>query len=128
MRIALVLANLGVAALLCVGVVTLPERWWVVDVLGALTVASLVAGAAGLLLRSPRGLRLARAGAVVVLVAGALGVAALCLAAAYVHGVHGVLGRGVAFAYLLLVACSATWLVIFPALQLVWLHRALREG
>lgn len=121
------IANVLLAVFLVVAVfVVLPARWWVVDVPAGLVVALLFGSTVGLLRRDGRGLRVAAAAAAVVLVVGMLAFAALCLAAAFVSGVHGVLGVGVSLAYLLIIVPVWTYLVLLPALQLAWIRGRLK--
>ncbi len=124
MRLGFALANLAVATLLGVGVfLGLPQRWWVVDLPAGLAVVLLFAAGVGLLRPSAWSHAIARSASLFMLVAGGALFAALCLAAAYVWGVHGVLGRGVAIAYVVVVLPVGIWLVLFPAAQLAWLQR-----
>ncbi len=126
-RLGFALGNALVALAVGVGVFAgLPQRWWVVDVPAGLGVALLIASVYGLLRPEGIGRTLARAGALYCLAAGAALFAALCLAAAYAWGIHGVLGRGVAIAYAVIIVPTALWLVLYPAGQLLWLHRALQ--
>ncbi len=117
------LANLALALVLAFGVFfVLPTRWWVVDVPSAVVVALMVGAGVGYLRRDRWGLILARIAAAAVLVGGLATFAAITLSTAFLQGVHGVLGKGTSMLFLLLVIPVGTWLVLFPALQLGWLH------
>ncbi|MCA9546771.1 MAG: hypothetical protein KC613_20335 [Myxococcales bacterium] len=121
------LAHLGLAGLITFGIFgVLPSRWWLVDAPAALLTALLLAGAVGVLRRDRLGLKLARASAALVLTIGSVAFATLCIAAAFVAGVQGVLGKGVAMAYLLLILPVGTYLVLLPLVELAWLHRQLQ--
>lgn len=114
--------NLGIAALALGGIFgLLTVRWWVVDVPAAVGGLLLLLGAVGLAARPAWGWQAARAAALFTLAIGLSVTVALILAAGYVHGVHGVLGKGVSIAYVLLVAAALPWLIAFPTAQLVWL-------
>lgn len=118
------LAHLLLAGLTLFGVFgVLDQRWWGVDVpAGALSLL-LIASAVGFLRRDAKGLQIARIAAWVVLLLGAVTFATLCFAAAFVAGVQGVLGKGVAMAYLLLILPVGTWFVVLPAVELRWIRR-----
>jgi hypothetical protein len=60
------------------------------------------------------------------LLLGAVTFGTLCFAAAFVAGVQGVLGKGVAMAYLLLILPVGTWFVVLPAIELRWIRRQRR--
>ncbi len=116
--------NVALALVVVFGVFfVLPLRWWAVDVPAGLGAALLVAATVGCLRPSPTTRRLAVAASAALLIIGLAALTAVSLAAAFLNGVHGVLGRGASMLYLLLIIPVGTWLVLFPALQLGWLHR-----
>lgn len=126
---AFAIGNISVALLVAGGVfLALPWRWWVVDAPACLAVVLLLASSVGLLMGKPWGARVLRASAAFLLVAGLALIAALTLAIAFLSGVHGVLGQGVAVGYLVLVAIVVPYLVVFPGVQLVWVHQRPRPG
>lgn len=117
------IANVLLAVFVVVAVfVVLPSRWWVVDVPAALVVALLIGSTVALLRKDGRGLQIAQAAAAVVLLVGLAAFTALCMAAAFVSGVQGVLGVGVSIAYMLIIVPVGTYLVLLPALQLAWIR------
>lgn len=117
-------AHLVFAGLVAFGVFgVLPSRWWGVDVPAGIMTLLLIGSAVGFLRRDPKGLQIARAATWLILAIGLVTFATLCFAAAFVAGVQGVLGKGVAMAYLLLILPVGTWFVILPAVELVWIHK-----
>lgn len=118
------LAHLLLAGLTLFGIFgVLDHRWWGVDVpAGALSLV-LIVSAVGLLRRDLKGLKIARIAAWTILLLGAITFATLCFAAAFVAGVQGVLGKGVAMAYLLLILPVGTWFIVLPAVELRWIRR-----
>ena len=117
-------AHLVLAGLLLFGIFgVIPSRWWGVDVPAGLVSLLLIASAVGFIRRDAKGLQIARVSAWVILVFGMITFATLCFAAAFVAGVQGVLGKGVAMAYLLLILPVGTYFVGLPAIELVWIHK-----
>lgn len=117
-------AHLLLAALVLFGIFgVIPSRWWGVDVPAGLVSLLLVGSAVGFIRRDPKGLQIARIAAWLILVVGMITFATLCFAAAFVAGVQGVLGKGVAMAYLLLILPVGTYFVLLPALELAWIHK-----
>ncbi len=107
---------------------SLPTHYWPVDgVLVALSVLAL-ASAVGMWNRSVWGLRALRVAALGMLFAGLTAISALALGVSYLSGVHGemahtALGFWIGGSLLLL-----PYLVIYPLLQLLWLHAQRRRG
>ncbi|MCL2447866.1 MAG: hypothetical protein FWD17_02840 [Polyangiaceae bacterium] len=114
-------ADLLTAVLVVFGVfVALPARFWPVDV-AAGTLASLdVASAAGLLAGTAWGPRVAAASAVAFLAVGLALVSALALTASWLSGVYGPVGRGGAVILVLVAALAVPYLVVMPAVKLMW--------
>ena len=115
------LANVATAALIFVGVfVSLPARWWPVDLpAGALVVLELVSG--GALLANARWAGAAlRIAAAVALVAGLLAVTVLAMTASWLSGVYGPVGKGGALVLSLVAALVLPYVVVLPAVELLW--------
>jgi hypothetical protein len=117
-------ADLASAALLALGVFGgLPDRWWPVD-LGALVMVALLSAAGfGLVRRTPWAAKVARAASAFALVVGLVLVAVLTLTASYLSAIYGPVGQGGAIILVLVVAMLVPYLVVLPAVQLVWLAR-----
>lgn len=115
-------ADLVAAALVVFGVFGgLPARWAPVDV-GAVLVALLLGtGGLGLVTRSPWGPRVARVASIAVLAIGLLLILMVGLAASYLAGIFGPVGRGGMIIMVLVAALALPYLVVLPALQLLWL-------
>jgi hypothetical protein len=112
----LALASLGYLAIFC----GLPARYWLVDG-SAVVLIALFAGTGAALLANHRWARpLARAASLLALVVGLSLVAATALAANYLAAINGPVGRGGALLELLCAALAFPYLVVFPALQLIW--------
>jgi hypothetical protein len=115
------IANGVLAVLVVVGVFAgLPTRWAPVDVPALLIVLLLLASAYALLRPQPWSLRVVRWAAGVVLALGLLCVFGLTLAIAFLSGVLGAVGSGGVTLFVMVVALVLPYLVIYPALQLVW--------
>jgi hypothetical protein len=71
--------------------------------------------------RAPWGRWAARIAAVIALVVGLGLVSALSLTASYLSGIYGPVGRGGALILILVAALALPYLVVLPAVQLVWL-------
>jgi hypothetical protein len=115
------IANIAVAVFVAVGVFRLlPTRWWVVDA-GAVIVALLLGASGGALLAdAPIAERLTRAAAMVVLVLGLALFAAISLTASWISGVYGQVGAGGAIIFGLVAALVLPYVVVLPAVELVW--------
>jgi hypothetical protein len=99
----------------------LPARYWPVDLVAAVVLLAFLAGGVGLLGRAPWGRWAARIAAVIALVVGLSLVSALSLTASYLSGIYGPVGRGGALILILVAALALPYLVVLPAVQLVWL-------
>jgi hypothetical protein len=99
----------------------LPARWWLVDAPAVVVIVLLTAAGAGLLGRFPWGERVARVASMVTLALGLVLVSALVIAASYLSGIYGAVGRGGALILVLVAALALPYLIAFPASQLLWL-------
>ena len=102
----------------------LPVRYWMVDVSSALMAALLLISAYGLWRRSRWDLRALRVSAACELALGLSAVAALVLGVVYLGGVHGTVGRTASIVAVLGTALLLPYFIIYPSLQLLWIHRA----
>jgi hypothetical protein len=122
----------GVADLLTAGLVVLgvfaglPARWAPVDVAAVVVTGLELASGVGLLAASPWSLRVARIAAAVVLGVGLLLVSLLAITASWLGGVYGAVGAGGATLLVLVAALALPYLVVLPAVRLVWLREASR--
>ena len=115
-------ANLTSAALVVFGVfVALPARWWPVDIAAAVVSALLALAGAGLLARTAWAERASRAASFFALGLGLALVATVALTASYLSGIYGPVGRGGSIILVLVAALALPYLVVMPAVQLVWL-------
>ncbi len=119
------LFNTGAAALLTAGVFFgLPARVLAVDALAVVVLSGLGVASVALLFPASRAWRrAARVAVTAVLGLGMLLVAALFFSAGHLYGIYGPVGQGGALLFLLVAALVVPYLVIFPALELVWLVR-----
>jgi hypothetical protein len=99
----------------------LPSRWLPVDGPAAALVLMEVASAAGLLSGARWGRVVARATAAVTLGVGLTLATALALTAGWLRGVYGPIGAGGAVILALVAALVLPYLVVLPAVQVVWL-------
>jgi hypothetical protein len=121
-------ANAITAAVLLFGVFAgLPDRWLWVDV-PAVVMALLLLVASVALLRPGRAtFGIVRAAASVVLALGLVATGGLTLAAAFLSGVLGEIGRTGFVVFVIVIALVVPYLVVFPSVQLVWAFRQFRE-
>jgi hypothetical protein len=116
-------ANLLTAALVAFGVFAgLPARWWPVDTGAAVLVVVELSSAGALILDASWAPRLARAAAAVALALGALTVSLAAVTAAWLTGVYGPVGKGGGIVLALVAALALPYVVVLPAVQLVWLR------
>jgi hypothetical protein len=116
--------NALLAAALLGGVFgALPVRYWAVDLPSVLMAALLLISAYGLVRRSAWEMRALRVSASCELVLGLAAVAALVLGVSYLGGVHGDVGRSGMVIAIVGSALLFPYLVVYPSLQLVWIHR-----
>jgi hypothetical protein len=99
----------------------LPARWWVVDVPAVLVIGLLSGAGIGLWGRFGWGEPVARAASLVTLALGLGLVTALVIAASYLSGIYGAVGRGGALILVLVAALALPYLIALPAFQLLWL-------
>jgi hypothetical protein len=102
----------------------LPVRYWAVDAPSVLMAALLLISAYGLLRRCTWGMRALRISALCELAFGLAAIAALVLGVSYLGGVHGEVGRGGFIVSIVGSALLFPYLVVYPSLQLLWIHRA----
>lgn len=114
-------ADLVAAAVIAVGVFRgLPARWAPVDVPSAIVAGLLGVSGVLLVMRHPRALPVARIAAFAALAAGLVLVTLLAIAASWLFGVYGPVGRGGALLLVLVAALVLPYLVFLPAAQLLW--------
>jgi hypothetical protein len=114
--------NLVSAVLVGLGVfVGLPTRYWLIDVPAVLVMVLLGVAGGGLLARRAWGVPVARIASSVTLVLGLLLVGTLAVTVSYLRGIYGPVGRGGALILTLVAALALPYLVVLPAVQLVWL-------
>ena len=119
------LAHASIGAVLLAGIwLALPARYLLVDVLGTLLAFAAFAAAAGLWLHKRWGLGVARAVAWMELVLGTLTVSALAWSASLLAGSYGPVGDGGAVLMGTVGLLVLPYLVVLPALQLVFLRDA----
>jgi hypothetical protein len=120
--LAMAVADLFTAGLILFGVfVALPARWWPVDSTAAVLAAVQMGAAIGVLARASWGHRLARAASMVALGAGLVTVTALALTASWLSGIYGPVGKGGAIILGFVAVIVLPYLVVLPAVQLLWL-------
>jgi hypothetical protein len=115
--------QLALAVLLLAGVWgLLPARYWPVDAsLSALALLQLGA-AVGLLARQAWGVRVGLFAGWAALCAGATLVTVLALTVAHLSGMYGPVGAGGAVLMAVIAALVLPYLVLLPALQIMWLR------
>jgi hypothetical protein len=117
-------ADVLTALVIFVGVfVGLPSRWPAVDVPALALVVGHAGSAAGLLSAAPWGRAFARATAAVALAVGVALATTLALTAAWLRGVYGAIGAGGAVVFALVAALVLPYLVVLPAVKVIWLAR-----
>jgi hypothetical protein len=113
----------GIAGLL----VALPMRYWAVDVPASLLCALTAASAVGLVRQSPWWPRALRASACCELAVGLAALTALALSVSYLGGVHGEVGKMAVGTWITGSLFLLPYLVVYPGLQLLWLHAPKNE-
>lgn len=106
----------------------LTARDFWVDVPAVLLALMLLASSLGLLGNAPWALRLLRACASIELLIGLCAVAGLALSISYLSGTHSDLGRNGALTMTLVLALLLPYLVVYPVLQLIWVHGTQRQA
>jgi hypothetical protein len=120
---AFAIGNGLLAVLVGVGVFAgLPVRYWVVDGSAGALAALLLLSALGLVRKSPWRWRVLRASALCELAIGLCAIAALALGVSYLGGIHNDVGRNALVASLAGSALLFPYLIVYPALQLLWVH------
>jgi hypothetical protein len=120
---AFAIGNGLLAVLVGVGVFAgLPVRYWVVDGTAGALAALLLLSAIGLVRSSPWRWRVLRASALCELAIGLSAIAALALGVSYLGGIHNDVGRNALVASIAGSALLFPYLIVYPALQLLWLH------
>jgi hypothetical protein len=114
--------SFGVADLLTGAVVGLG-----VFVAALLTALELAAGVA-LVARAPWAERLARVACALALSLGLFTVSVLAVTASWLSGVYGPVGRGGSIVLVLVALLALPYVVVLPAVQLVWLRPRRRAG
>jgi hypothetical protein len=124
---AFAIGNGLLAVLLCVGVfAALPQRYWVVDGSACALAGLLSLSSFGLLRSSPWRWHVLRASALCELAIGLLAIAALALGVSYLGGIHNEVGRNAWVASIAGSALLFPYLIVYPALQLLWVHARAR--
>jgi hypothetical protein len=106
----------------------LPARYWAVDAPAIVLCALATASAIGLARKSSWWFRALRASALCELFAGLAALSALALSVSYLGGVHGELGNMTVAFWIAGSLLLLPYLVVYPALQLLWLHAQHRTG
>jgi hypothetical protein len=122
-RIAIASAQLGLGLLLLGGVwLALPARWAWVDVPATLLAVAALLSSVALLLRTRWATPWARVVLWAELLLGTTTASLLAAAAAQLAGSYGPVGAGGAILLVVVALLVLPYLVVFPALQLVWLR------
>jgi hypothetical protein len=121
-RWAFAVGNLALAGLFGSLFVVLPVRYWAVDVPSVLLAGLSVWSALELTLRRGPRWRVPVLSACCDLTVGLCALSALALGMSYLGGIHGALARSSITVWLLGSLLVFPYLVIYPALQLLWLH------
>src|SRR5579859_446425 len=117
------IADLITAAVVVLGVfVGLPSRWAPVDAAGVVLIGVQGAAGIGLLAGKPWAPRAARVASALSLALGLALVTVLAVTASWLSGVYGPVGAGGAVVLALVAALALPYLVVMPAVQLVWLR------
>ena len=115
-------ADLVAALVVLLGIFAgLPARWLPIDLAGGLLGGLFLASGVALLANHRAAPILARASAFAALGVGMLLVLALGVAASWLAGVYGPVGRGGALLLVLVAALVVPYLLLLPAAQLLWL-------
>jgi hypothetical protein len=117
------IADLLTAAVVGLGVfMALPSRWWPVDSAAAVVTALEVAAGVGLVAQARWGERAAQVASAVALALGLFLVSVLAVTASWLSGVYGPVGAGGAIILTLVAVLALPYMVVLPAVQLVWLR------
>ena len=119
------LGNLVPAVVFGITGVALPVRYLFADVLLSLVIATVVASSGVALFRAERALSALRVGALTLLGLGLLLVALAGLSVAYLRGIQGDYGRGGVAIMTIVLLLALPYLVVYPVLELLLVHRRL---
>jgi hypothetical protein len=121
LRVAFVVLDLFVCLLLLVGVfVALPDRYLPVDIASGLLILLLLGSAFGMSRRRAWGAKVFRLVAFVPLAVGLLLTLTSIATASYLSGIYGPVGRGGSVILGLVAALALPYLVVLPAVKLLW--------
>jgi hypothetical protein len=121
-RWAFVAGNCALAALMVLLLALVPTRYWAVDVPAGLLALLALWSAIELARVRPRSFWVLRASAVYELAVGLGAISALALGVSYLGGIHGLLAKGALTAWAAGSMVLFPYLVVYPALQLLWLY------
>jgi hypothetical protein len=119
------LGNLVPAVVFGLTGVALPVRYLFADVLLSLVIATVVGSSGVALFRAERALSALRVGAVTLLGLGLLLLSLAALSVAYLSGIQGDYGRGGVLVMSIVLLLALPYLVVYPVLELVLVHRRL---
>jgi hypothetical protein len=119
------LGNLVPAFVFGLAGAALPVRYPFADTLLSLVVAAVVGSSAVALLRPERSLAALRVGALTLLGFGLLLVMLAALSVAFLRGVQGDYGRGGVLVMSIVLLLALPYLVVYPVLELLLVHRRL---
>lgn len=117
------LGNLVPALVFGLAGAALPVRYAFADVLLSLVVVTVVGSSGVALFRPERALPALRVGSLTLLGLGLFLIAVAALSAAYLRGIQGDYGRGGVLIMSLVLLLALPYLVVYPALSLLLLHR-----
>ena len=127
-RIAFGVSNAVAAVVLGVGVfVVVQPRFWALDVPAAAIATVQLVSAVGLLAKLPWAMRALRVAAWISFVLGLLIVSLIVLSMLFLRGIHGDYGVAALAVSGLIVALLVPYVVVLPALELLWLGRQSAE-
>jgi hypothetical protein len=117
------LGNLVPAVVFGIAGVALPVRYLFADTLLVLVIATVVGSSSLALSRPGRALPALRVGALTLLGLGLLLIALASLSVAYLRGIQGDYGRGGVLIMTIVLLLALPYLVVYPVLELVLIHR-----
>ena len=128
-RIAFGVSNAVAAVVLGVGVfVVVQPRFWALDVPAAAIGLVQLVSAVGLLAKLPWVMRALQVAAWVSFVLGLLTVSLIVLSMVFLRGIHGDYGVAALAVSGLIIALLVPYVVVLPALELLWLKRQSAES
>jgi hypothetical protein len=122
------LGNLVPALVFGIAGVALPVRYVFADTLLSLVIVTVVGSSWQALFRPERALPALRVGAFTLLGLGLLLIALAGLSVAYLRGIQGDYGRGGVLIMTIVLLLALPYLVVYPALELLLIHRRLSPG